>query len=693
MTISISTNGTIIAQQCPELSVSSELNQPPETLGDLALRLIADSTKIYGTFVPTIQLLELYFGKLDKDAGQTDRLAKDAGQVGGQAEPPRVLAANIKLAELFSEMRIRGFRPYLKTEHNYTGRSRDTHVARFTTLRKHAEEYGFDREIPKPWRELVSQAGARHCLAFTDHFAETKESPADVTVEDAEDLARLLAKDGGYSWEATKAQENRFLKLLRDNGFTEQQPLATVRDKDYAVQPTKMPDIPLKTQAEKFRSFILSSSSVNKTGTKWAPKPWDTPTKYDLKREEGSGTRRPRTAQQAIDAIAMLYGFATKFCDLNIRDLKELLDYDLNVSFRNWSLRVRVKTGDAVRNPLAILYSNLKRWPEFDDVDLDWTDELLDDIPRTPQADVEKRKEGRYLLLEELDLIPDKVLADRKREEARLREAQANEERRGGRRSSYRVRKAEKSIRSQIKEVFRLVTAEFIFRFLCVWPWRGSNLCNCKLDGDTPNLFKGPILRPAMVQMTPSVKAIWRDDHNAEFWQVYIPPQDHKTGRRTKMEIRAVLPGEIPVDEYLKCREAFLHELRSECGALLVNTEGNPLSLRSLERLIEDIAFKYGGAPMNPHLFRDAHGDDCLMHHPEESENVAKGLFHTSDRTLKKSYSLRHNASFGANKLDELARRRREKREGELSIRRLKGTLSTNQIPKKTRHNDKQVRA
>jgi hypothetical protein len=167
---------------------------------------------------------------------------------------------------------------------------------------------------------------------------------------------------------------------------------------------------------------------------------------------------------------------------------------------------------------------------------------------------------------------------------------------------------------------------------------------------------------------------------------VHIPASEHKSGRKTGKTIDAFLPSEIAADvalpEYLKYREVFLigpdgETVLPDHGTLLLNDRGTRLSISSFERLVQDNAFKYGKAPMNPHMFRDAVSDECMIKHPQDSEHVAKGMFQSSDRTMKRSYSARHNASSGANSLNENARSRREGREKEQTLR-LKKVLSSN---------------
>jgi len=674
MTFSTSPAGTKIAENCPEQSLFTGLNQDA-TLADLELRLIADPTKIYPTFTPTIRLLELYFTKL----------AADAARAGGMAEdlvrrlPPKT-ATDIKLAELFLELRIRGFHPYLKAETNYTERSMNTHVARFTTMRRHAEEYGYRRNIPEQWRKLVPLGQAKRCSVFLDYFASTVGSPEDVTTEAAKKLTRELAHTKVYRYCDALNRKNMFLKLLRENGFTRQQPLAMARSKKIGVQPERMPESPIKTQTIAFRDFMIFGSSP-KIGPKWEPKPWDAPSQADLKREEGKGTRRRNTAKQAIDVIALLYGFATEECELTIERLEELMDPDLIRSFKNWSFRVRLKTGDSIRNPLSILFANLKRWKEFEHVDLDWTDDVLDEIARTPAVEREQRKELVYLKQEELDGIPDKVKAERIREETRLLEAQANEARREGRRSGYRIRKAKNAIGTHMKTIFRLLLAEFVFRFLSTWSWRVSNLSSLRISGETPNLYKRAIPPRPPFEIPPKVAEKHLRDPNAEFWQVHIPPQELKSGRKNGRGFDALF-SDLLVDnleEFLTYREKILEYFKDPAPetppvppeTLLLNDSLLPMSSASLRRLIEDTAFEFGGNPMNPHLFRDATTDYCMEHHPDKSEEVAHGMMQASDKTMKRSYGVRRIASAGANALSEMARARQYKRDKDAQARHL----------------------
>ena len=200
------------------------------------------------------------------------------------------------------------------------------HVWRFTLLRKFAKEYGLTRHIPEPWQRMILLALAKGCPEFADYFAANTECPGEVTIPEVEKFVRLLARYGGHSWSTATDRKYKFLKLLRDERFTEQQPLAAIRDEGYGIQPEKMPDIPIKTQTESFRSFILSGCTVNSGNSKWESKPGNPPRADDLKREEGTGTRRAGTAKMAVDAIAWVFGFALSQYGVVIETLEQLLE-------------------------------------------------------------------------------------------------------------------------------------------------------------------------------------------------------------------------------------------------------------------------------------------------------------------------------------------------------------------------------
>ena len=631
-------------EQCSKIDVAHS----PKTLADLKLRLKGDHSKIYATFEPTIRFLEQYRG------------------------------VEAKLDDLFAELTIVGFRPYLERQTNYATTSLNTHVARFTTLRNHAVEYGYRRYIPVPWQGVYSRDEAKGCFEFVDYFSARVNDPNEVTVEAAEELAKQQAQDGIRGYSEAVNRKNKFLKLLRLCEYTEKQPIATARDDDFGEPVQKMPQ-PLQGQVEKLLSDMLTGDLTKSVSPDWELQPWDTPTEADLKREEGKGTRRKRTVKQVASAFSLIFGYVKnvippKGDDKGYNSMEKLISHDPVWSFRNHALRVRVWTGDAVRNPLASLFAAMKRSKDCDHMKLNWTDELLDGIPRTTQAERDKRKEDHYLTIKELEAIPAKIKAERKKCETRLSEAKAKEQKPDVRRSPYRAQRAKKAICTQKKAIAQLVMAEFIFSFLVVWPLRGSNLRNLRIGGNSPNLFKLSIKRTAVLQIPPEVQKILDDDSGAAVWQVIIPKDEHKTGRITGKMVHVILPSLIvdSLEEFLKYRDDLLADdennpgQKIDPGTALVSLAGNQLSYTSFARLVKDFAFKYGGAPMNPHLFRDAVGDECMINRPEESEHVAKGLFQSSDKTLKRSYAARHNASCGANKLNEMALARREKTDKEV---------------------------
>lgn len=642
---STSINGTTIAHG--EGLYFSIPRQVPETLVDLESCIKNDPTKIYRIFAPTFRLLEEYCQKDAKD---------------------------IKLVDLFNELTICGFRPFLRNQIHYSTGSVNTHVARFTTLRKHAKrDYHYEGyHFPEPWRVVIDLAEEAGCSEYADHFARITKDPGEVTTEAAKELTLFQSRYGYRSYTSAVDRQNAFLRLLRRRGYTEQQPLATARENSFGTPVKGMPP-KLKDQTERLRLSMVSGNQNTVLSPQWKPQPWDVATEADLKREEGSGSRRERTADLAVGAISRIHGYLADICDVDGIDSMELLiTKDHLYSFRNFSLRFRRNDGDSVRNPLAVLFAALRRCKQFPHIDLSWADELLDGIPRTPPGERAKRKDEHYLPLDEVDPIADMIRVDRQKDERRLQKAQRHEEKLGDGRSRYRVRKAELSFRTQTSEIARLVMAEFIYRFLTTWPWRGENLCKCRVKpAENPNLFSGPVKRIAGVQVPPQIAKVRDKNPDADVWQVHIPANEHKTGRTTGKDIDAFFPWELvgPLEEWLKYRANFLEVIKvPDPGTLLINERGKQLSLASFERLVKDMAVKYANAPMNPHLFRDAIADECLERHPQDSEHVAKGMFHSSDKTLKRSYATRHNASVGTNFLDAQARVRREKREKQALI-------------------------
>jgi hypothetical protein len=88
----------------------------------------------------------------------------------------------------------------------------------------------------------------------------------------------------------------------------------------------------------------------------------------------------------------------------------------------------------------------------------------VDRIPTEPKSDSKKRKAGKFLEYKILELIPEKIRAERVAAE-----------------------------KKGLKQFSQIVLKELLIRWLITLPWRQRNIRECRIGGPVPNLFKGTI--------------------------------------------------------------------------------------------------------------------------------------------------------------------------------------------------------
>ena len=95
-----------------------------------------------------------------------------------------------------------------------------------------------------------------------------------------------------------------------------------------------------------------------------------------------------------------------------------------------------------------------------------------------------------------------------------------------------------------------LVMQELLMKWFTVLPWRQRNVRQCRIDGPTPNLFKGKIPPFSDIEKPEWVIQEEQSNSEAEFWQFHFSPDETKTG----IEVEALLPRQLIglLEEYLK---------------------------------------------------------------------------------------------------------------------------------------------
>jgi len=80
-------------------------------------------------------------------------------------------------------------------------------------------------------------------------------------------------------------------------------------------------------------------------------------------------------------------------------------------------------------------------------------------------------------------------------------------------------------------------------------------------------------------------------------------------------------------------------------GTLFLNTEGRPLTINGVTRLVSELTLRYAQKRVTPHIFRDIWAYWWLASHPEDYLTVSKKLWHRTVEITLRVYGCRFDES------------------------------------------------
>jgi len=332
------------------------------------------------------------------------------------------------------------------------------------------------------------------------------------------------------------------------------------------------------------------------------------------------GKHRKVSARILEECIARLYGYAVTFLEMkDITTLLQLVSEFVISAYLSWSINDK-KLSVAAVGGFRLLLAAIRHYPTYKGVDFGWFKDLMDQLPKEDQSEINERKLKKYLPHIALSTIP-----------GRLAELRRHEK---------------KGTRAYVL----LLRDELIIRWELILPWRQRNLREMRLGNrGTDNLFKEGFPENINIAKPQWVIDELAKNPEATFWQVYFRRHETKTG----MEVRGVVPWQLValLEEYIDCRH-----LLAGVGAgniLFVNHVGNPLISREVTDLIGNLSARYCGKRVTPHLFRDAFAHRWLDEHPDDYLTLSKVLWHRDVKTTIRIYGKNFDESHGMKKAAE----------------------------------------
>lgn len=452
-----------------------------------------------------------------------------------------------------------------------------------------------DGHPPEYWRPLLKLAVEERLTDITRHFSRTTKSPAEVTKEAVDRWGEDRIRQG-LMFTTVAAKKNAFWRLLQRTGWITTTP-------DHILKFNRC-GIALKDLSPRLRDDIQAV-------LRWKMAEF-------ARNRPKDGKIRPVTAYNIRLTLIRIASYVINICGYTPQSMIELIQQDRIEGFVEWAINERKIKGHSLKVQLGFVLAIVKYHPIFAGQDYAWFKKLIDSIPLEDDSERKKRKATKYVSYDELESIPAQIRA--------FREA-------------YEKRRKKNAARAA-----QLATAEFIFRWFLVLPWRQRNLRECRIGGPAPNLFKAKI--PAISEIDKPTWVLEEEakDPEAEFWMISFSP----AATKTHIPVDLLLPRQLiePLEEYLAIhRPVLLNGKNSEM--LFVRPRGKQLRSEHIGKVIGHWTTAYASKRTTPHMIRDSVAYRWLKEHPQDFLTLSKILWHKNVQTTIQIYGARFNESSG----------------------------------------------
>lgn len=493
-----------------------------------------------------------------------------------------------------------GFRDFLASR-PYTEISIRGYVYQVQVLLRLAQKFGWDpdREISPQWKNLLATAAAGEVLGITKYFSRITKTPDEITIEklDVWEASKVRA---GVFYTSTRGTRNKFVRFLQRSGWTSLCFPGMKTLENYGVSLDELPP-ELRSEIQMLLKWKQAEFALNR------PK---------------KGKIRAVSAEKLRGIICQLAGYVIHVCDSHPASVKELLQQQFVEGFVEWMINERGVKGRSFKQSMGMIFAVVRYHSSYTSVNFAWFKSLLDSIPSEDDSERRSRKAQKYVEYEVLEAIPSKIRAERKISEKR---------------------------REDTHRIACLAMEELVMLWLTILPWRQRNVRQCRIAGPAPNLFRGKI--PPFSALDRPSWVIEEEEKNpdAEFWQVRFTAKETKTG----IAIHLLLPRPLigPLEEYLVQHRPNLL-LNRDVDTLMVNSIGNPLNSKLMQRVVGHWTLRYAGLRTTPHLYRDAVAFQWLKEHPKDYLTLSKMLWHKSIETTIKIYGSQFNESSGVRAME-----------------------------------------
>jgi integrase len=543
-------------------------------------------------------------------------------QVCNKKELPMLRSAAVKLQAFFGKPSndillglVRDcredFRDFLKARKHKPKGVRSYLNFRSILVRK-ATELGWtpvNSDLPQEWSRLVQDIENINFGTIVRYFARRGLIPADVNEKLLSDWVSMRVSQN-HSYKTAIRQKDRLRRLLVKSGLKTGISLSRVQQDRYGIPLSSFPE-PLRLEVEETISWKTAEFTPGRSA----------------KARVGAVTAN--TLQHIIGRI---YGFAQQidgrgwdgrqYAPIAIATFTDCLNEGLLTRFVNWALTIRKVKGKSLKPELALLHAVAKQHPRYNQVSCNWFKLLIESIPEEPESEGDARKEAKFLPYETIAAIPSLIRAGRPLP------------------TPQNVHKLAIQVRD-----------ELLMKWLTLLPWRQRNIRECRISGETPNLFLTKPSLHSRITVPEWAKNIQRDNPNKEFWLIAFSASETKM----KRVVNGFLPSELVdlLEEYLTNHRKELVN-GEDPGTLFLNEDGEPLSDSQIRSLVSGLTLRHGGRVVTPHLFRDIFAYMYLTRAPLDFLTLSKLLWHKNINVTIGIYGRRFNESAALARMEDV---------------------------------------
>ena len=562
---------------------------------------------------------------------------------------------DVPLRELFMRSTMNGFRPFLKTCGGKLGYLENTiqhHRKGLTYLLDLAASRGVQVEpvYTEPWREIMALAEANYCLAMAEPLEAAFASPADVSLDDVDDLVDEMVKTRQKRLAGARKAKFVFLAVMRECGF-DLHPVNSARKEDYIMPIPELPQ-PLQSQVVRLDPWMREG---NKTEARWS-KGWR---KQESKVQKKVRARRDKTTDKTIADICRTFAYLRKYDpdgDEGVNSLETLFQLGIMCANAAWLEDVRHLNPGSIRTTFGGMFAALRYFPHAK-VDLSWSTDFMAALPEYSRNDRIARKLPRMLPLSTLDGVPELLCDERNKLIARHKKAEMAEStrrRRGapGVATSTDVKLA-KARATRLTRIATLALQDLVIDWLVTLVWRNENLIGLRLEEvleegkiKPANLLHIPVGEVAGADLDDWAIELQKTEPKTLVWMVNFTAEETKAGR----PVRAVLPRPLGAKlDVFVAPNSYRDVLRcgNKTGYLLLNQRGNQMSAQQLEEAVEEATAIHAGRAINPHLFRDIYALAFLKAHNGDFLTLSKILWHKNHMVTIMEYAWMYDESVG----------------------------------------------